>query len=434
MRSLTRRVTFLAIALIATACSGPPGQGGVAPAGSAADPTAAPADAWLVLGRAGQPGLQVLLASTREELYQLPDGVPDGSWGQILAVTPSATTTLVEDLVVQPGFGGPRQTIDGAWRLPTVGLDPLPVGVSADGSTIALVEAGPQPAWGEATTSRFAILDRSLDADPRIIELAGAFEFDALSPDGTRLYVAEHIAGPLADRYQVRVVDTGTGVMGDAIIVDKRNLDEVMAGRPVDQLRRIDGVVLTLYRGTEHPFVHALNTAEAWAVCIDLPATGLEDDGAATDWGIVTTPDGRAELAVNATLGLIVDIHPTDLTVRRTVELERTARGIVTLAKFGHQPVGPAGRRVIAAPDGSAVYAAGRDGIMRIATDGLTVEQRALPAVQVDAMALTPDGATLFALVREDGGGIARIDAATGTVLDWVAGDGYDRLVAVVPW
>ena len=140
-------------------------------------------------------------------------------------------------------------------------------------------------------------------AEPRIVELPGVFDFDTLSPDGSILYVAEHVPGPLAGRYQVRAIDTATGMMRDAIIVDKRNVDEVMAGWPIDQEARADGVVLTLYRGAEYPFVHALQSAEAWAVCIDLPTRGMDDAGAAADWGVVTTPDGRSSLAVNATLG-----------------------------------------------------------------------------------------------------------------------------------
>ena len=50
----------------------------------------------------------------------------------------------------------------------------------------------------------------------------------------------------------------------------------------------------------------------------------------------------------------------------------------------------------------------------------------------VDALAVTPDGGTLYALLRD--GHIVKLDAATGTLLGTVPGDDYDRLVAVVPW
>ena len=300
----------------------------------------------------------VTLASTGEELIKLPLGVPDSTWGHLVTVTPKRPNSLIEDLVVQPGFGGPVRSVEGAWQLPTVGLDPMPAGVSADGSTVVLVEDLPDGAAARSV-SRFAIVERSLRSEPRIVELPGVFDFDTLSPDGSILYVAEHVPGPLAGRYQVRAVDTATGKMRDAIIVDKRNVDEEMAGWPVDQEARPDGVVLTLYRGAEHPFVHALQSVEAWAVCIDLPTRGMENAEASTDWGVVTTPDGRSSLAVNATLGIVVDIGP-DLTIRRTVDFEPSARRGITLAKFGHIEAGSVGRRVVAAPDGSAVYRRGR--------------------------------------------------------------------------
>lgn len=50
--------------------------------------------------------------------------------------------------------------------------------------------------------------------------------------------------------------------MDDAVVVDKANTGEEMAGRPVTQLRRADGMVLTLDRGAEHPFIHALSSRE----------------------------------------------------------------------------------------------------------------------------------------------------------------------------
>lgn len=414
------------------AASAPPGAMPSAAATNGPAAVAGERDAWLVVGHPGEDGVRVKLASSGEELIRLPIGVPDATWGHVLTVTPKRPNSLIEDLVVQPGFGGPLQTIAGAWRLPTVGLDPTPAGVSADGKTVVLVEDIPD--GGPArTVTRFAIVERSLRSEPLIVELPGVFDFDTLSPDGSILYVAEHVPGPLVGRYQVRAVDTATGRMRDAIIVDKTNVDEVMAGWPLDQEMRPDGVVLTLYRGAEYPFIHALQSTEAWAVCIDLPKRGMDDASATADWGVVSTADGRYNLAVNATLGIVVDVDPGALKVRRTVEFEPSARRGIVLAKFGHIEAGSVGRRVVAAPDGSAVFAAGARGIVRIGTADLAVTARSLEGTAVDAVAITPDGKTVFALVRGDGR-IAQIDAASGKVLGWAVGEGYDRLVGVVPW
>ncbi len=303
---------------------------------------------------------------------------------------------------------------------------------SPNKSTIVLVE---DPPGGKAGTTRFAVVRR----DPMggsassVIELTGSFEYDAISPDGSILYVVEHLGGTPEGRYQVRAIDVATGMLRDAIITDKRNLDEAMAGWPIAQLRQADGMVLTLYRGEEHPFIHALNTVEAWAVCIDLPAVRADDEKAALDWGLAAAPDGRAIFAVNATLGLAVDVDPSELAVRRTATLEPVAAASIVLAKFGHAELGPAGRRVVVTPDGETIYAAGSTGILVIDSAGLTKGRGFLEGTSVGGLGLRPDGRTLFAL-ESAGGGIVALDATSGAIVGRVPEDGFDRLLAVAPW
>jgi hypothetical protein len=62
-------------------------------------------------------------------------------------------------------------------------------------------------------------------------------------------------------------------------IVDKREPKEPMAGAPVTRVTSPDGVwVYTLYsRADGTPFVHALNTAQRFAVCLDLAWKGSFD-------------------------------------------------------------------------------------------------------------------------------------------------------------
>jgi DNA-binding beta-propeller fold protein YncE len=51
----------------------------------------------------------------------------------------------------------------------------------------------------------------------------------------------------------------------------------------------------------------------------------------------------------------------------------------------------------------------------------------------VEALALTPDGGTIYALLHQRGR-IVELDAATGAEIGRVPGGGYERLVAAVPW
>lgn len=443
--------TIAILALLASGCSAATGQ--PAPAVTSRVPTTTPGatttlpaatavptlpaaspDAWLLVGRKGAVGLEVILASTRERIYALPTGSPAREdWGRMIVASPAGGKTVVRDMVVQPGFGGPEMTLDGDWRLPTIGYDPIPVGLSADGSTQVLVEAG-QASANSSTSARFAVLRVvPLDQKARIVELQGDFDYDAISPDGATLYVVEHLAYKPAGRYQVRAVDVASGTLRDGAVADKRNASEPMAGWPLGQVRRADGGVFTLYRGDEHPFIHALDAAGGTAVCIDLPATGAGDPDAARDWGLAPTPDGRSIYAVNATLGLALEVDPVELGIRRSVSVEPLAAGGIVLAKFGHSESGPVGRRVVAGPDGRTLYAAGAGGILAIGTADLEVTGRFLEGQAVEAFGLTADGGTLYVLLH-DGGRIVRLDAASGKVLGQVPGDGYDRLLAVVPW
>lgn len=431
-------VYTLVLAVSFGACSAAASPAESAPAASeplASAPATTPStgttepDAWLVVGERGQPGLRVILASTREQLYQLPMGVPAERWQYVVSATTSGDATRVDELVIQPDLPTWRsRSIDGTWRLPRIGRDSLPVGVSADGSTMVLVQDAPR---GDGTSARFAVL---ADNDPaRVIELPGSLGFDALSPDGSILYVVEHLPAPPEGRYQVRAVDLPGGVMREAIIVDKRNLDATMGGWPITQAPHASGVVFTLYRGAMYPFIHALNTREAWAVCLVLPPIGHDDAEASLDWGIGQSADGRQVFAVNATLGLATAIDPGELSILHDVAFDAPrARATIELAKFGHRDEGPVGRRVVVSPDGSTVFAAGAGGIVRLETDRLTVGGRLLEGTAVDGLAMTPDGTTLFALTRD--GRILRLDAATGAGIGQVPGEGYDRLVAIVPW
>jgi hypothetical protein len=390
-------------------------------------------DAWLVVGRSGEDGLEAIAGSTSQRLFGLPSGVPDGTWSQLVSATTTGKTTTVRDLRI-PELEGVSQTIDGIWRLPTVGLDSTPVGVSDDGHTIVLVEDRAATAAGSTAIgpSRFAVVDRTAAATPRIVELAGAFEYDALSPDGSILYVVEHLAGPPDGHYQVRALDTASGLLREGAVADKNEGDEAMAGWPIAQARRPDGMVFTLYHGAEHPFIHALSSIDAWALCIDLPAAGADDPATASDWGLTATVNGRSIVAANATLGLAVEIPLADLAVRRSVTFAPSASGSISLAKFGHQAGGVVGRRIVASPLGSLVYAAGPGGIVSIGTSDLALRDRFLEGVAIEALAVTPDGGTIYALLHA-GGRIVWLDAASGRIAGEVPGGGYDRLLAVVP-
>ena len=380
----------------------------------------------LVVGRQGADGLEVIISGTREQVATLPVGVPDVRWGSLLSSTRSGTQTIVRDAGLMADQSD-AITIDGAWRLPAFASDPLPIGVSASRSTVVLVEDG---ATDGARTTRFAVLHLPFKNPARIVDIPGAFSYDAVSPDGSTVYVIEHLAAPPEGHYQVRAVDVASNTLKEGVIVDKTKVGEAMAGWPVAQLRRDDGLVLTLYRGAEHPFIHALDTVHGFAVCIDLPASPGGGADAALDWGLAASPDGGTVYAANASLGLVVDLDPALLVVRRTAKVQGARSAAIVLAKLGGSESGPVGQRVIVAPDGGSLYAAGSGGILAIGLPGMIELGRFLEGQRVDAIGATRDGRTLFALVHA-GGRIVQLDSGTGAAVGSVPGGGYDRLLAI---
>jgi DNA-binding beta-propeller fold protein YncE len=417
--------SVLAAALLASCSATGKPQPPSAPAASGPAASTLPG-AWLVVGRARQPDLEVIDAATGESFMPLPLGVPDARWGRFVEATIHGNRTTVGRLDVSRGDDEIGIALAGKWRLPTIGSDPTPVGLSDNDSTVALVET--DAAAGRAT-SRFAVVDLRGHRAPRVITLRGLFDFDAISPDGSALYVVEHLDANA--RYQVRAVDVATGSLREGAIVDKANPGESMAGWPIEQQRLAGGIVMTLYRGLEHPFIHALNTVDGFAICIDLPPTRHDDADAASDWGLARSPDGLAVYAVNATIGLAVDVNPGDLSIRRSATMPPATAAIV-LAKFGHEDPGVTGRRVVVSPDGERIFAASRAGIVELAARDLTVTRRLLSGTRIDSLGVTRDGAGVFALRHSDGR-IVRLDVASGNVVAEVPASGYDRLLAVVP-
>jgi hypothetical protein len=159
--------------------------------------------------------------------------------------------------------------LDGRYTVPVVALDHTASGLSTDGSTLILIN--PRRTFPRERTS-FVVLDaKSLRARQQIV-LDGDFSFDALSPDGTRMFLIHYLSRRDPTRYEVRALDVPSATLLPTPIVDKSEPDERMAGFPITRETTADGRwAYTLYDGAgEEPFVHALDTVDGEAHCIDL--------------------------------------------------------------------------------------------------------------------------------------------------------------------
>lgn len=152
--------------------------------------------------------------------------------------------------------------------IPAVAYDGSAAGLSADGSSLVLIV--PRPGFPRATTE-FAFLNaRTLTVNSRL-KLVGDFSFDAMSPDGRWLYLIQYTSAADPLQYRVRALNSVTGRLLPKPIVDPREPGEAMNGLPLTRAMSPDGRwAYTLYDGTEHPFVHALDTTGRSARCIDL--------------------------------------------------------------------------------------------------------------------------------------------------------------------
>ena len=198
-----------------------------------------------------------------------PGGVTAPSSEHRYVTLPAREGTVVAQ-VERDGGAVPRShMLRGNFSVPAVALDGSPSGLSADGGTLVLIE--PRAGFPRRATT-FAVLDAKRLRLREKVRLRGDFSFDALSPDGGRIYLVEYTSPRDPTQYLVRAYDVRAGRLLPDPIVDPREPDERMRGLPITRRTSPDGRwEYTLYDGAGgHPFIHALDTRDATAACIDL--------------------------------------------------------------------------------------------------------------------------------------------------------------------
>jgi hypothetical protein len=147
----------------------------------------------------------------------------------------------------------------------------------------------------------------------RVVKLGGnKWQFDALS--GDRLFLIHYVGRA----YEVRVLHIASGVL-DAPLKDP-NASSTIWGSPWSRASSPDGrYVYTLYLGSNGAsMVHALDTRNGTARCIDLPGTGSWD--AASTYSLVVDPDRRHLWAISPGYGRVAHI---DVLTHRVVDSYR---------------------------------------------------------------------------------------------------------------
>jgi hypothetical protein len=181
-------------------------------------------------------------------------------------------STIVSFVRIRGGQVLGWRQLRGYFGVPQVALDGTTDGISRDGRTLVLATpAGAGTPSGGATT-RFALLDTKT-LRLRRLTFPGTWSYDAISPDGSVLYLVEYASYGPSVSYKVRAYDTSTRKLLARPIVDGDIGERLMRGWAVTRKTTSDGRwAYTLYARAKHePFVHALDTERRQAYCIDIP-------------------------------------------------------------------------------------------------------------------------------------------------------------------
>jgi hypothetical protein len=198
------------------------------------------------------------------------DGVlgPAGNVRYVTLWTPKQTVVAV--IRARDGRVLRSRALRGQYGVPLVAYDGTSGGLSGNGKWLLVASYGPLP--GSSGRTQFVVLDtRSLKLRRHVV-FDGSWSFDAISPDGSKVYFVQHISAGANPVYRVRSFDVATGLLRGAL-VDRLEKEEEMGGEPMARAASPDGRwAYTLYaRQKQVPFVHALDTVERSAYCIGLP-------------------------------------------------------------------------------------------------------------------------------------------------------------------
>jgi DNA-binding beta-propeller fold protein YncE len=216
-----------------------------------------------------------------------PQGGLHGPNGERYVTTSRHGTTTVRKFAATAEVRS--RTLGGNFTIPAIALDGSPAGISADDTTLVLIK--PRASFPQASTHLLVLDAATLKVMDRIT-LRGDFSFDAISPDASTLYLIQYLSAQDPTRYAVRAYDVSAGRLVRQPIVDPDEHAGEMRGFPMTRVDSADGRwAYTLYDGGGgEPFVHALDTAEGRAVCVDLD--GLVGPAEAHRAELATSPDG----------------------------------------------------------------------------------------------------------------------------------------------
>jgi hypothetical protein len=351
----------------------------------------------------------------------LPDGTPAPDWSRYYWVSQLGGSAQITAAEPASGRVLARATIPGGFQFPM--FEPaVTAGISPNGQWLVLYR---QDRASGAVISRFLIGNSSLSQPFTAATVSGNFDFDAISDDGSSLYLIQSLDDQ--GHYQVRLYDLAAHLLSPQVIVDKREPNEPMNGVRGDSVTADQlGYVLTVYARENGPFIHALPLNHPFAWCVDLPnsgSSGMEDQ---FHWSLAVSRDASRLYAVNPAIGSIAELslatQTTPPAMVRTTQIDVQAPSalspsVITDAEAKEAPIGGSAL----SPDDQTLFAVGTKGILAIDTQSLRVRARYLADQVVASLRLSPDGQSIYA-ASPTAGTVWQLDARSGSIASKLTG------------
>lgn len=387
--------------VLVTACSS-----AISSNGSATTTTVSPSTHLYVLdGSSSTPTGQHVVAFHPGDttFMSLPAGLVSQNHQRIYTATPhnGQTTVLVTD--ANTGKTLRSLTLPGTYS--TAGYDYTNAVISFDGHWLALRQQ-----QSSTSSSGFAFINTQ-SGKVETFSLNGPFALDAISPDGSRLYLLQQL-NDAAGHYYVRLYQINQHQLYPSVISDKSNInDPRMIGSGLTRQVASDGTRdYTLYIDTRDniAFVHALPLTNNFylARCINLPIG--KSGELLRYYTLALSADGSTLYATNAALGVSAAINVSDPTVFSD-DITSTIHFAPTSISGGTQTLY---QGAVLSPDQSILYVLGTQGITAINLSRGGIEQSYATRQTFTSVAISADGRTLYATQPQDG--ITLIDVASG--------------------
>lgn len=327
--------------------------------------------------------------SSGSQRFTLPPGILSADNKKYYAAAQEATQTRLDAFNPKTGDLTLTFLIQGRWELSSV---------SPNGRWIALTRLPDEPEQvarqaGGPWQSDFQVLDTQEGRIVHTLQLDGNFEVDTISADGAGLFLIQHLPPVNPEHYLVRLYDLRHQELLPDPLRDKRVVDEVMTGYAWGSVADPQGQwFLTLYINTAHnqAFIHALNTQERFALCIDLPS-GEGDFAALQQYSLTLSPDGQTLYAANAALGVVAEISLQDYRIYHLARLTPAPLPLTHQLEPGlNSSLMTADGQILYFSDGRHVWA--YDTVSREAGKPLLVETDRV----IHGLALSGDGERLY--------------------------------------